>query len=299
MVERLSAGTLHGPFAGGNCSQCHVAHGDPARHLKAQDASLCLECHVGARKARARGRSRHAPFESGVCWSCHDPHGAPRDHLLAKDGTALCLSCHEALRARLADPARTVHGAVKDGACGDCHAGHGSPSPALLRKDVPELCGECHADEGEAQRAAHGGYAVAGARCTSCHDPHASARKKLVAERLHPPFADGDCRACHEPPGEEPGPARTRRDVLTACGACHLDAAKEAHAPALEGRCFDCHSPHASPRDHLLTASVGSLCGSCHDPRDARLEAAHAKADRSKGCTACHDAHAAKRRARE
>ena len=60
MVEKLSAGKLHNPFAGGNCSQCHVSHGTQKQHLKADDASICLECHVGARKARAASvRSRH------------------------------------------------------------------------------------------------------------------------------------------------------------------------------------------------------------------------------------------------
>ena len=44
------------------------------------------------------------PFASGRCWACHDPHGAPREHLLARDGNALCLTCHERVRDRLADP---------------------------------------------------------------------------------------------------------------------------------------------------------------------------------------------------
>jgi predicted CXXCH cytochrome family protein len=298
LLERLSTGKLHGPFAGGDCSVCHVGHDGPPPHLRRADASLCLECHVGARKARARGRSHHAPFETGRCWSCHDPHGAPREHLLARDGNDLCLSCHASVRARLADPVVKVHAAVKDGACRDCHAGHGSAAPALLHDDVPALCVTCHADGGEPMRAAHGGYAVAGARCTACHDPHASTRARLVAEHAHPPFADGECRTCHVAPGDEvAGPAGTRSDLAKACDGCHELAAQAAsargpHAPVKDGRCFGCHAPHASPREHLLVASAPALCAGCHDLRSATSGAAHAQVEAGAPCARCHDPHA-------
>src|SRR6266498_1182603 len=87
-------------------------------------------------------------------------------------------------------------------------------APALLKKDVPALCIECHDVESERARTAHGGYAIAESRCTGCHDPHASAGKKLVADRAHPPFGDRDCSTCHLPPGEKRAKARTKTNLV-------------------------------------------------------------------------------------
>src|SRR6266511_3818674 len=193
-------------------------------------------------------------------------------------------------------------------------------APALLKKDVPALCIECHDVESERARTAHGGYAIAESRCTGCHDPHASAGKKLVADRAHPPFGDRDCSTCHLPPGEKRAKARTKKNLLAECDGCH-DFAKRAasvkvpHAPVREGRCFECHTPHASSREHLLVGSGGALCWrchekaqkamdrpfvhavpalctNCHDAADAAMKAKHAKVPPGTLCTSCHDPHA-------
>jgi predicted CXXCH cytochrome family protein len=220
-----------------------------------------------------------------------------RENLLAREGQALCLSCHEKIARRLADKKLTVHAAVGDGQCGDCHAGHGAMAPALLKKDQPELCLECHEADGEKVRKVHGGYAVAEARCTGCHDPHASPSKKLIAENAHPPFGDRDCSTCHLPPGEKRGTARLKKDILVECDNCHdfakrAAAVKVAHRPVKEGRCFECHTPHASAREHLLVESGGSLCWGCHEKTQKVLEQPFVHAPVKRGeCTrqkACH-----------
>src|SRR6266511_4719658 len=170
-------------------------------------------------------------------------------------------------------------------------------APALLKKDVPALCIECHDVESERARTAHGGYAIAESRCTGCHEPHASAGKKLVADRAHPPFGDRDCSTCHLPPGEKRAKARTKKNLLAECDGCH-DFAKRAasvkvpHAPVREGRCFECHTPHASSREHLLVGSGGALCWRCHEKAQKAMDRPFVHTAVRRGeCAKCHAIH--------
>src|SRR6266511_845648 len=129
-------------------------------------------------------------------------------------------------------------------------------APALLKKDVPALCIECHDVESERARTAHGGYAIAESRCTGCHDPHASAGKKLVADRAHPPFGDRDCSTCHLPPGEKRAKARTKKNLLAECDAARF---AKSWQPSHSARRFFFVRALARTKQNLLAE-----CDGCH-----------------------------------
>ena len=149
------------------------------------------------------------------------------------------------------------------------------------------------------------------------------------ASRLHGPFEERECGACHEGDEDAPGPVQEGGDDL--CFFCHdeiedeRDSAKVIHNRA--GACVDCHNPHNSNHRKLLHApfpeafylpfSRGAygLCFSCHDDklvtaaktpvakapaatgfRDGQknLHTVHVvRGDRGRSCRACHGVHTA------
>jgi predicted CXXCH cytochrome family protein len=88
----------------------------------------------------------------------------------------------------------------------------------------------------------------------------------------HPPFARGQCAACHEPHASDHA-GLLKVSGGAACTACHrADAAfRERHGgyPVERASCETCHDPHASSRKGLMRANVhepfaGGDCGTCH-----------------------------------
>ncbi len=97
-----------------------------------------------------------------TCLSCHSMHEGTRDDQLARDrdGNQACLSCHEAMRDKLA--AHTHHAPSSEGSrCYNCHMPHttygllkairshqiDSPSIAVTRATGrPDACNLCHLD---------------------------------------------------------------------------------------------------------------------------------------------------------
>jgi predicted CXXCH cytochrome family protein len=201
----------------------------------------------------------------------------------------LCLGCHEPLAKRFAAQGAVVHPpAARD--CERCHDAHASAEPKLLEAAVPALCTGCHDVATPALVRAHAPFGGTQARCTLCHDPHVSARPHLVADVVHPPFADRECATCHVTPSD--GRPLVRPRIATVCAECHDDPSTSAHAPVRQGRCVSCHSPHASPRQHLLLETGVRLCERCHDRRRDRWKKIHADAGaEGMDCTDCHDAH--------
>lgn len=101
--------------------------------------------------------------------------------------------------------------------------------------------------------------------CLECHD----LADALAAKVKHPPAAEGDCSACHNPHVsrleglllDQPGPL---------CARCHEDvtaqlARKVVHAPVAEARCAACHSAHGAPFAGLLARPATELCQECHE----------------------------------
>ena len=139
----------------------------------------------------------------GQCLSCHGPHGGHPPALpRLSDSRTLCLSCHAEEGKSLARRDLTVHPPFRQGPCLVCHAPHATPREGLLAKEPAALCASCHDPARREMTVAHKGLVRSGTDCTSCHEPHASEGRHLVLPIQHPPFAEGECAACHQ--GEAP-----------------------------------------------------------------------------------------------
>jgi predicted CXXCH cytochrome family protein len=112
-----------------------------------------------------------------------------------------------------------------------------------LKKSTDELCMSCH---GKAMFKGAVIHPALEEGCTSCHDPHATDRPKLL-----------------------------KNDVNALCQGCHDDLSQHVHRTS-GGRdprtgspltCVGCHLPHASELPALLPYEPKrELCIQCHDP---------------------------------
>ncbi len=129
----------------------------------------------------------------------------------------------------------------------------------------------------------------------------AEAEKKTPAEELpeaadleqqyasiHPPYAQHDCKACHNPDSQ----MQVREDLSSWCGACHprYFSDEVEHPPVAAGDCLMCHRPHRSEYKFLLANKVESLCADCHGGPEDLSQDAHSGPDAA-DCTKCHEVH--------
>jgi predicted CXXCH cytochrome family protein len=128
---------------------------------------------------------------------CHTPHAGALEHFLRAPEKALCGSCHEDLSQRLQVEAAHAPVESRDG-CTTCHESHVSRHASLLAKPQADGCLECHDGQSTRFAEAHLGYEAGALDCVSCHDPHSSSLEGMLLPQVHPPFATGDCAACHE-----------------------------------------------------------------------------------------------------
>jgi len=266
----------------------------PHPALAKVDGSLCTNCHADLLEDAL---SVHPPAADD-CTTCHEM-------VVGEDGTRvslaasepdLCVLCHDDLSGAAAAELQVSHPPVTD-ACTTCHDPHAAPRERLLVDSAPDLCGACH-DAGDLAEA-HDGQITAATACVRCHLPHGSDNPHMLrAAKLHRPFEDGSCNACHRQPFGDRIRLRARGERL--CEACHGEfepGSKEGvKHPALEGEhgragCLQCHDPHLSPRGKLLLADGVSLCAPCHDGivAAARAETGHAAA--ADDCLTCHRPH--------
>lgn len=293
----LDSRVKHPPAAEGNCVACHNPHVSRFPGLlRDRPGPLCFTCHADVGKEVGR-KNVHVPAAEGKCSACHRPHGGALPALLRDSRESLCRSCHPKVGEWAARPVR--HAPFAQGECGSCHAAHGSDHAGITRAGRGDLCSRCH-PANDLFRRAHRGYPVERADCTQCHDPHASQREGLFRERLHEPYAAGDCTACHPLPGSSE-PFRPKSGLAALCGSCHEDVVLESarlpvpHVSSGGAGCTACHNPHTGG-DSLLAGPVQELCLTCHDPGGVRAEAAgryptHADLD----CTTCHAPHGGER----
>jgi len=332
----------HPPADKQKCGACHDPHGASVKSLlKQTGSSACLTCHD---PKGFQGTSVHAVALD--CLRCHLPHGGPEPAGLREKPDTLCVSCHEGK----SESELKAHGGIRPGgaSCLSCHAPHASPSPGLMRRIVhPPLadgCGSCHGDEAgaggkfptvaavpelclachEDPRATPAGAKGAGewrphhpvgeGNCLTCHAPHASDQKGLLArpqaklcgtchaeaeaaaraKAPHRPALDA-CTACHAPHGGPAGLLRARAPDL--CTECHATvktdlARKVAHPPAAAGDCLTCHAPHGSDHAGILLDGPVKLCGACHDSVAKATASSRPHPPVNEGrCVACHVPH--------
>jgi len=275
------------------CAGAPVDAQQPKDHprLVSVQAARCTTCHDDLLVA---GPVVH-PAAEDDCTNCHeftiDDQGSRV--ALVDSVPALCVICHDKEAEANGDVA-TPHYPVTD-TCLNCHNPHSTEQPNLLLAAQPELCANCH-DIDDLQEA-HGGQLTAAVTCTSCHNPHGSENPAMLASaKLHPPFEDGDCTACHRQPFGERIRLQARGEMV--CTACHGemsepdDASVHAaiHGDSRRAGCLSCHNPHMSERARLLLEPVPELCGECHKPiLDAvRADTGHAAGE---DCTSCHLPH--------
>lgn len=71
---------VHGPVAGGYCSDCHAPHKTTNdKLLKRTGRPMCLHCHD---ESQLMQNKAHASTEQSDCTFCHNPHGGATRFLL-------------------------------------------------------------------------------------------------------------------------------------------------------------------------------------------------------------------------
>jgi predicted CXXCH cytochrome family protein len=263
----------HGPVAAGACILCHEPHSSwQAKLLTQAPDKLCTECHAEMIPKAERDRHVHEPVKQGNCTGCHDAHASDVKFQLVKAIPDLCLDCHKQTKEMLAS-SHVVHGAMTEtGGCSACHAPHFSQLPKLQKASQPEACLSCHdkplkTADGQvlANMAAllkdnpqHHGPIREG-DCTTCHQPHAGERFRLLVADYPPEFYAsfkleqyGLCFKCHIPDlvlkKEGTGLTRFRKGDLN----LHF-----VHVNQQKGRtCRACHEVHASQRPFHIREKV-------------------------------------------
>ncbi|HXX80731.1 MAG TPA: cytochrome c3 family protein [Thermodesulfovibrionales bacterium] len=120
-AEAESRGSVHGPYAAGQCSACHQRG---TNVLVAPIREICLNCH----RFNMEKRSVHGPLASGGCIFCHVPHSSDNPFLLKPSLSNACIACHNETAIR-----RAEYHQVADLRCTNCHDAHMSDKPYLLK----------------------------------------------------------------------------------------------------------------------------------------------------------------------
>lgn len=264
----------HGPFAVGQCLQCHEQVGNHKfKPIGASTDALCYSCHTPQNTMKGV----HKPVRDGYCTKCHSPHESPYRYFLKKEGKDLCLSCHD----KALTGGKYVHGPVAAGDCNTCHSSHQTDFPKLLSDTSNNVCFSCHSDKGEGMASSKFVHKPA-QKCVSCHSPHSSNFPYNLS-------ADGQnlCFKCHT----------DKRDSIPKNKVQHGGL-------QTEKQCQACHNPHFSNVSKLLNMKPMDLCLSCHDKPyqgangkliDMKQYLANNKDThgpvREGDCSACHNTH--------
>lgn len=119
---------------------------NPKAMLKADEATLCGQCHQ-PEVAEFRLANHHpVPEGAMVCSDCHSAHptkGAKAHTTAGKDS---CVKCHTEMAGPFVFEHDPVAGHSSDG-CKECHRPHGSNNPKMLTGATRGLCGQCHTDK--------------------------------------------------------------------------------------------------------------------------------------------------------
>lgn len=230
------------------------------------------------------------------------------------EASCITTKCHAGLT-----KVKYVHVPVAEGECSQCHGeskGHiQDPKKNKFKEieDVSKACFECH-DEFKAKKFTHD--PVEAGECMSCHSPHGSNFKFLMASKggnacfechddgiikgkwVHGPAAVGGCIACHEPHVSD-YEKNLRAKGSKLCYMCHTDKAESIHQAAFVHKpvskaCTGCHNPHSAAKEYMLESESPELCLGCHKDKKEQLSKVsvkHGALETDKSCLNCHDAH--------
>jgi predicted CXXCH cytochrome family protein len=190
--------TFHTSANEAECIRCHSAS---AGSKKGEHQLRCNSCHA----ALTRQRSVHGLLAANDCTQCHEtkPGSGYRTTYAPHQENMKCFGCHEDVRKELKGK-QFVHAPLAGGQCSICHSPHASPQVSQLRMRVNDLCLSCHSDKNDSNHPVvfHPSEAKSDPRnpereftCASCHNPHASDNKNMLAT------AGGYftlCQSCHK-----------------------------------------------------------------------------------------------------
>ena len=303
--DKTKGKAVHSAIATG-CLSCHeVRISNDITRVKLTTTTtqaLCLSCHD--EKKVQTGQTMHPPAVRD-CVKCHDPHQSenPQQLLKATSGATkdenLCLSCHNTGMNVPKDGSR--HAALDMG-CDTCHLTHKNGErgkiefAAHLKKDVPALCVDCHDVKDAALQTTHQGQPFGTANCLQCHNPHQSAKPKLMQTFLHNPFENKMCDSCHLP-AKDGKVVLTNTDSRALCLTCHeeqgkkIESAKVQH-PGAQGECIACHNPHGGKTPGFIQPNPVSACLACHSEQSDQMKKAHLHQPAFEtSCAICHEPH--------
>lgn len=123
-----------------------AARVEPKSLLKADQATLCGQCH-GSQVAKFRLNSHH-PIPEGKmqCSDCHSAHPTTLEKMRRPDDRDKCVQCHVEFAGPFVYEHDPVAGFTGAG-CAECHNAHGSHNPDLLAASSRGLCAQCHTDK--------------------------------------------------------------------------------------------------------------------------------------------------------
>lgn len=288
------------------CTSCHEirVNGEITRIKLTTTTTnaLCVGCHDN-KKVQA-GQTVHPPAIRD-CVKCHDPHQSANPNQLLKGTTGatkdenLCLGCHNVGVNVPKDGSR--HAALDMG-CDTCHVTHKNGErgktefASHIKKDVPALCLDCHDAKDAGLQKTHLELSFGSANCLQCHNPHQSAKPKLMQAYLHNPFENKMCDSCHQP-AKDGKVVLTQADTKALCVTCHDDQAKKIESskvqhPGAQGDCTACHNPHAGKTPGFLQPNPVSACLACHSEQSEQMKKAHLHPPAFEaGCATCHEPH--------
>ena len=280
---KFQAGSPHAPVAKGRCVRCHQPHVSRYKNLLVEDTpELCFSCHKEVKQAVKTATIVHPPFRKGACLRCHDPHTSRGKGLLKKSLKEVCFTCHKALKKAFSH----THAPFARGKCLACHEHHVSRNRRYLKRKGAALCLPCHKPTPALAKSHPGSFKTMD--CLSCHNPHGSARKAILRDVSHPPYAKGACAACHK--------ERGRGAAL--CFSCHKGVQKSFHhfhnhllGGYSRNPCLLCHSPHLADTKAMLRDTPRRLCQQCHPETSKQREESLYVHPKWKDCVACHAPH--------
>jgi len=114
--------------------------------LKADQATLCGQCH--ASQTSEFRLPNHHPIPEGrmLCTDCHAPHPT-KDSKVRRDPIKdKCVTCHQEMAGPFVYEHDPMTGGTGNG-CIECHRPHGSANPKLLVGTTRGVCAQCHSDK--------------------------------------------------------------------------------------------------------------------------------------------------------
>ena len=257
----------------------------------------CLECH----NEIILQKTVHPVAQD--CETCHQYNEGEHPSkfnkfTLTEKIPELCYNCHDAIQTSIIN-FKVIHGATKiNKSCLNCHSPHSSDNAKLLKNEGNELCFSCHNKVIEAN-----GHKIPNIKqkvtiskvihaaiedgCITCHKPHSSDRKNLLAAQFPSdeytvvsPDSFALCFNCHD------AALITSSTTTTATGFRNKN--KNLHFLHINGNkgrsCTLCHDIHGSDNEHLIksktlfgkfemtliyrsTATGGSCKNACHSEK--------------------------------